>query len=248
MLEINMEVPELFIPNFNKNFTGVSATAAAVARQQMLDMNLRMVGYPLPRCPDPISKREAIALSKITPAGRSHAIWHVRRNPEMRVAIWARDVLRRPIKVVFTSAAQRRHSAYPRWLISKMDAVIATTEKAAKYVPNVRAVIPHGVDTELFCPAKNRRDVWQKCFGLPRAEVSKTITPAAALVNSVANISFLVSAEESNDVKNKEDSEWPYDECLLSETPVITTTVTTYSSSGFDENGALDCSYPTYVF
>lgn len=156
-----MSAPELYVTNFNKNFTGVSATAAAVTRVQVQRYNLRLVGKPLPDCPTPISKREAQKQSLETPANRPFAIWHVRRNPEMRAAIWARDVQRRPIKVVFTSAAQRRHSAYPRWLISKMDAVIATTEKAAEFVPNVRAVVPHGVDTDLFRPANNRIEAWK---------------------------------------------------------------------------------------
>lgn len=78
----------------------------------------------------------------------------------MRAAIWARDVLRLPIRIVFTSAAQRRHSAYPRWLINRMDAIIATTDKAAEFVPNVRAVVPHGVDTDMFKPAPDRTTAW----------------------------------------------------------------------------------------
>lgn len=153
-------MPELFVTNFNRNFTGVSATAANVIRQQMRDHDLRLVGYPLPGCPDPISLRDARRLSREAPAGRPFAIWHVRRNPEMRAALWARDVLRLPIRIVFTSAAQRRHSALPRWLISRMDAVVATTEAAAGYVPHVRAVVPHGVDTDLFTPAADRAAAW----------------------------------------------------------------------------------------
>jgi mannosyltransferase len=41
-----------------------------------------------------------------------------------------------------------------------MDAVIATTQKAAEFVPHVKAVVPHGVDTELFCPARDRASEW----------------------------------------------------------------------------------------
>lgn len=145
-------MPDLFVTNFNRNFTGVSATAANVIRQQIPNHDLRLVGRPLPGCPAPISLRAARALSRVAPDGRPFAIWHVRRNPEMRAAIWARDVLRLPIRIVFTSAAQRRHSAFPRWLISRMDAVIATTDRAAGLVPHVRAVVPHGVDTDLFTP------------------------------------------------------------------------------------------------
>lgn len=153
-------MPELFVTNFNRNFTGVSATAANVIRQQVKEFDLRLVGYPLPGCPDPITLGAARELSRRPPQNRPFAIWHVRRNPEMRAAIWARDVLKLPIRIVFTSAAQRRHSAFPRWLISRMDAVVATSEAAAGYVPHVRAVVPHGADTDLFTPAPDRAAAW----------------------------------------------------------------------------------------
>jgi len=153
-------MPELFVTNFNRNFTGVSATAANVLRQQVKTHDLALVGHPLPGCPAPIPVAQARALSRQAPPGRRFAIWHVRRNTEMRAALWARDVLRLPIRIVFTSAAQRRHSAFPRWLISRMDAVVATTEAAAGFVPHVRAVVPHGVDTELFTPAEDRAAAW----------------------------------------------------------------------------------------
>lgn len=151
---------ELFVTNFNRNFTGVSATAANVVRQQVGAYDLALVGRPLPGCPDPVTVHAARSMSHQAPEGRRFAIWHVRRNPEMRSAIWARDVLGLPIRIVFTSAAQRRHSAYPCWLIARMDAVIATTEAAAEYVPHVRAVVPHGVDCDLFSPAPDRAAAW----------------------------------------------------------------------------------------
>ncbi len=153
-------MPELYVTNYNPNFTGVSATAANVIRQQVSRYDLALVGQPLPGCPAPVSKAQAHAASRSAPDGRPFAIWHVRRNPEMRSALWLRDVRRAPVKIVFTSAAQRLHSAYPRWLISKMDAVIATTDEAAGYVRHVRAVVPHGVDTDLFCPASDRAAAW----------------------------------------------------------------------------------------
>jgi mannosyltransferase len=145
---------KLFVTNFNRNFTGVSATAANVVRVQSNRHDLSLVGRPLPDCPAPITVQQARTATR---GASPFAIWHVRRNTEMRAAIWARDVLRLPIKIVFTSAAQRRHSAFPRWLISRMDAVIATTDAAAIHVPNVRAVVPHGVDTDLFTPLLDRQ-------------------------------------------------------------------------------------------
>lgn len=153
-------MPELIVTNFNRNFTGVSATAAGVVRRHAARYDLVLAGHALPGCPDPVTPAQARRFSRQAPAGRPFVIWHVRRNTEMRAALWARDVLRLPIRIVFTSAAIRRHSAFPRWLISRMDAVIATTEAAAKFVPHVRTVAPHGVDTERFLPAPDRAAAW----------------------------------------------------------------------------------------
>ena len=123
-------------------------------------INIDLVGVKLPNCPEPISSKKAIEMYSKNLKGKGLSIWHVRRNQEMRTAIWVRDILKKPIKIVFTSAAQRRHSLYPRWLISKMDAVIAKTIEAASFVENVSAVVPHGVMTQKFMPAQDRSKVW----------------------------------------------------------------------------------------
>ena len=157
---------EVFVTNFNKNFTGVSSTASNVLLEQVKKYKLNLVGYDLPGGPKPISCLKAYALAKKKPNNRPFSIWHVRRNNEMIAALIARDILRLPIKIVFTSAAQRRHSIFPRWLISKMDTVIATTKRAADFIPNVGAIIPHGVNTDLFRPSKNIEKDWET-MGFP---------------------------------------------------------------------------------
>ena len=151
---------ELLVTNFNRNFTGVSATAAAVARRQRAQYAMQIVGKELPGCPAPVGLGAAFRLARRPNPGRPFVIWHVRRNAEMLSAIIARDILRLPVKIVFTSSAQRLHSAFPRWLISRMDAVIATTQEAATFVPHVRAIAPHGVDTDQFRPAADRARAW----------------------------------------------------------------------------------------
>jgi mannosyltransferase len=110
--------------------------------------------------------KQAIALSRQPPQGRPFRIWHVRRDHEMMAGLWARDVLRLPIKLVFTSAAQHRHGWFPRWLISRMDAVISTTPKAASFVPNTTAVVPHGIDMQRFPPPPDKAQAWTTS-GLP---------------------------------------------------------------------------------
>ena len=155
-----MHGPDLIVTNFNPRFTGVSATAAAVTQVLSRRYDLRLAGQPLPGLGDPVTFRDAIRLTRTGPQHRPFTIWHVRRNAEMQAAIFARDVLRLRMRIVFTSAAQRRHSAWPRWLIGRMDAVIATTDESAGFVPNVWAVVPHGVDCDAFRPAADRAAAW----------------------------------------------------------------------------------------
>lgn len=161
MNNTKLQTPELVVTNFHRRFTGVSATADAVLSQQLNQFRLCLVGDKLPSGPVPITYRQAISLCRRPPENRPFAIWHVRRNLEMAAAIFARDVLRLPIRIVFTSAAQRLHSLVPRHLIAKMDAVVATTAKAGAFVPKLAAVVPHGVDTARFTPAEDRSAAWK---------------------------------------------------------------------------------------
>lgn len=163
---VDLSPPEIFVTNFHRRFTGVSATADAVLSQQLTQFNVRLVGTPLPSCPQAWTFRRALFSSRRPPANRPFSIWHVRRNLEMTAALFIRDILRFPVKIVFTSAAQRLHSPVPRALIARMDAVAATTPAAAKLVPRVAAVIPHGVDVRQFTPAEDREAAWRE-LGLP---------------------------------------------------------------------------------
>lgn len=153
---------ELIVTNLHPSFTGVSATTAAVVCRQAARYRMRLVGRALPDCPAPVSIWQGMTASRRPTAGRTHVLWHVRRNNEMRAALVARDVLGQPVRIVFTSSAQRHHSALPRWLISRMDAVIATTKKAASFVPNVHAVVHHGVDSDKFRPCDDLELAWRK--------------------------------------------------------------------------------------
>lgn len=82
-------------------------------------------------------------------------IFHARRNCEMVRGLILKYIYRRPLKLFFTSAAQRRHSWFPRLLINHMDHVISTTKKAALFLERESAVIGHGVDTDVFVPIRN---------------------------------------------------------------------------------------------
>lgn len=142
--------PEVIVFNLKKRYTGVSATVNALVPLQMKQWRLGYCGTTQSNGVVGMSWREAIRISRKPPSGRSFRIWHVRRDPEMMLGLWVRDVLGLPIRLVFTSAAQHVHGAFPRWLISRMDAVIATTRKAADCVPNTTAVVHHGIDLTRF--------------------------------------------------------------------------------------------------
>ncbi len=157
---------ELIVTNLHRHFTGVSATTASVARKQADQYEMQLVGTPLPGCPDPVSVVQAIRLSRQPTSKRQHVIWHVRRQNEMRAALIARDILKCPIKIVYTASGQRPPSRPLRRLMKKMDAVIGATRMTAGQLPNMRAIIHHGVDTELFRPAEDRLQSWRNT-GMP---------------------------------------------------------------------------------
>src|SRR5690606_6888593 len=61
-------------------------------------------------------------------------------------------ILRMRLKLVFTSASQRRHTRYTKWLISTMDHVIATSARGGSFLDVPHTVVMHGIDTERFHP------------------------------------------------------------------------------------------------
>jgi mannosyltransferase len=158
--------PDIIVFNLKKRYTGVSATVNALVPLQMQQWPLGYCGTTMSNGIKGMTLREAFKLSRRPPPGRPFRIWHVRRDPEMMAGIWARDVLRLPIKLVFTSAAQHLHGWFPRWLIARMDAVISTTPKAASFVPNTTAVVHHGIDLSRFSPPADKLGAWADS-GLP---------------------------------------------------------------------------------
>lgn len=166
---------EVILTCLKRRFSGVSATIDALLPFQARLRPIAFVGAAVPslagvQSGSPHFRRvrlgEAISISRRRlPDGRRR-IWHVRRDPEMILGIFVRDVLRCPIRLVFTSAAIRQHSIVPRNLIQQMDAVIATSPKAASFFQNTVAIVGHGVDVTAFQPPGDRQKAWLES-GLP---------------------------------------------------------------------------------
>lgn len=166
---------KIFVTNFKNKFTGVTTTAFTVARAhvEIFDQDVTIVGNVLGDQVLPsISSRQLLGRWDQL-VGDESVVLHVRRDSEMLFGLWLRDVQRKPIKLVFTSANMTRRSWIGRLLMARMDAVIATTQAAGAVLPvEPSAIIPHGVDLEQFRPSlspktqKSRRTL--ACVGRVR--------------------------------------------------------------------------------
>jgi mannosyltransferase len=147
---------DIIAPNFKRRLSGVTSTIIQlVPVQRALGYRVAALGPGLPGGIPHIRFRDLFRLWQ-RPRGRRVRVWHARRNVEMLPAILMRDLLRMPLKLVFTSASQRKHSGWTRWLISKMDAVIATSGRTASYLEVRNTVVMHGIDTERFSPPADK--------------------------------------------------------------------------------------------
>lgn len=144
---------QVIAPNFKRRLSGVTSTIIQLLPvQSRQGVQIAALGPGLPDSLPHIRFRDLLHLWS-APDGAQVRIWHARRNLEMLPAIVMRDMLRMKIRIVFTSASQRKHSSWTRFLISKMDAVVATSAKTAGYLTVPNTVVMHGIDATRFEPA-----------------------------------------------------------------------------------------------
>jgi mannosyltransferase len=166
---------QLIVPNLHRRYSGVTATNRMVAPKLARMFRAAWLG---PNAPDGIVRIGFADLLKLW-RRRLPLIWHARRNNEMIVGVLLRS-LGWPLKLVFTSAAQRHHSWITRWLIRRMDAIIATSDISASFLKRKATVIWHGVDTDRYAPPADRAAAFAEtglpgryaigCFGRVRAQ------------------------------------------------------------------------------
>jgi mannosyltransferase len=153
---------ELIIGNSNSNFSGVTSTMLQVMYYQKEWINLRIMGtHFLPEPALAISFLETAKLCRVPLKNGKWRIFHARRVDEMIQGILLKYLFRAKIKLVFSSAAQRKRSVSTVWLTRKMDAVIAVSKRSAGFLcdpPNL--VSPHGVQVNDYLAAKDKQQAW----------------------------------------------------------------------------------------
>ncbi|MCA6121765.1 glycosyltransferase family 4 protein [Bradyrhizobium sp. WSM 1704] len=166
---------ELIVPNLHRRYSGVTATNRMVA--PLLAKMFRAAWLGSHR-PGGFAALGFVGLMRLW-RRQAPLIWHARRNDEMIAGLVLR-ALGWPLKLIFTSAAQRHHTWLTRWLIRNMDAVIATSPLSASYLKRDATVVMHGVDTDRYAPPADRAAAFAEsglpgryaigCFGRVRAQ------------------------------------------------------------------------------
>ncbi len=159
--------PQVIIPNLNGRFSGITSTVARVLPHQARELRIVSVGYRLPCDIIHLGWRDVLRITRDPLPGGGCRLFHARRNNEMLAGFILKHVLRRKLHLIFTSTAQRDHSRWTRFLYRRMDTLLSTSPRAASYlVRKPDAIIPHGVDTDIYHPAEDRRASWRE-GGLP---------------------------------------------------------------------------------
>lgn len=181
------DTPLVVAPNLKRRLSGVTATVVRLIPVQARLIDIRATGPGLP----PQVPHIPLWRAALMPRDRWR-VWHARRNTEMALGLILRRLLRRRYRLMFTSAAQRRHTGFTRWLIRQQEALVATTPQAAGYLERPAQIVMHGVDTDIFHPpadrAALRRDlgldpdaVLIGCFGRVREQKGVDLLVQAGL-------------------------------------------------------------------
>ncbi len=156
-----MTEPDILIPNLHWRFSGVTATNRMVAPRIAALVPAVWFGSDAPAGITRLRFRDLLRLWR----RKTPLVWHARRNNEMMAGLLLL-ALGWPLKLVFTSAAQRHHTWTTRAMMARMDAIIATSDASAAYLKLPHIVIMHGIDTERYAPPPDR-DAAFAATGLP---------------------------------------------------------------------------------
>ncbi len=160
---------DVIAPHFKRRLSGVTSTVVQlVPALSASGVRIAVLGPGLPPAFPHLAWWQLAGLWR-RPASGGRRVWHARRNVEMLAGIVLRDILRMPLGLLFTSAAQRRHKPFTRWMIARMDRVVATSRRSASFLRVPAEVVMHGIDTQAFarkeCPPSAAGDHVIGCTG-----------------------------------------------------------------------------------
>ncbi|WP_406870853.1 glycosyltransferase family 4 protein [Thioclava sp. 'Guangxiensis'] len=155
---------DVIAPNLKRRLSGVTATIVRLVPAQARKIGIVTTG---PGLPDTLPH---VPLWRVPFLSRRRRVWHARRNVEMLLGLALKYLCFMDLKLLFTSASQRKHSGYTKWLIGRMDAVVATSARTAEYLSVPNRVIHHGIDISGFDRAENRTAL-RASMNLPRGVV-----------------------------------------------------------------------------
>jgi len=201
---------EVIAPNLKRRLSGVTATVVRLIPFQRRLIAIATTGPGLP------TDLPHIPLVRMFVLPRNRLrVWHARRNTEMVLGLMLRHLFRRRLALLFTSAAQRHHKGFTRWLIARMDRVIATSPQAAGYLKVPATVVMHGVDCTAFRPADDRGALRARlglpvdacligCFGRIRAQkgVDLMIDAALALMPARPGLHMIFTGRVTDDQRD----------------------------------------------
>jgi len=156
---------DVVAPNLNRRLSGVTSTIVRLVPLQKERINITSFGVGLPE------GFPKISLTKLLTIGyrKKPLVFHARRNMEMLLGIFLKHVLRHNIKLLFTSASQRKHSSYTKFLINRMDRIIATSNAGSKYLERPCDVVYHGINVDDFSVlTAKQKDARKQELNLPK--------------------------------------------------------------------------------
>lgn len=154
---VDMARVEVIAPNLKQRLSGVTSTIVQLVPVQARELGIAVFGPGLPDSLPRMRWWQLLLLLRRPASGRPR-IWHARRNTEMVAGIVLRHIFRAQIRLVFTSAAQRDHRPFTKWLIRQMDGVIATSRLSGRFLEVPHKVVMHGVDLDKFHPPRSADD------------------------------------------------------------------------------------------
>ncbi|MCC7321306.1 MAG: glycosyltransferase family 4 protein [Rubellimicrobium sp.] len=165
--------------NLKRRWSGVSSTVIRLVPLQAQAIAIAACGPRLPAHLPQMGLGQLVTMGRQGPHGAR--VLHARRNNEMILGLLLRHLLRKKLRLVFTSAREGRRSALTRWLVRRMDGVVATSPRAGAHLGVRVTVIRHGIDTGVFHPPADRARLRQRlglapdgvilgCFGRVRPD------------------------------------------------------------------------------